>query len=123
MAFCNIDENIYQIVKKPIEDEFKHLLFDIHAKSFCIKEKKFKLIGKLIVVEYELNNCIINIVNEFRNHIIKTVIIECKKLYFNNIEDNISNKFFLVINTKKNEDFIIDSNVNKKKLEVLSKAK
>ena len=43
-----------------------------------------RLIGKLIVVEYELNNSIINVVNEFNNHITKTVIIECKKLYFNN---------------------------------------
>lgn len=119
MAFCNIDFNIYKLVKDEIENELSKLLkTGEFGGPVHIRERSYKAIGGfLVAVEYYTSPAIINIVTNIRKMVLDIVIKKCQELYTKDIPENEINNYVFIFDRKANE--IIKIQVHNDKIKEL----
>ena len=105
MAFCNINPNIYALVKELIEVELDKLLrTGEFGQPLHIREKAYKPIGGfLIAMEYFTSPAILDIVSKFRKLVIDIVINKCKELYTVDLLDDELENYIFQFDRKKGE--------------------
>ncbi len=96
VAFCEIDNNIYLLIRDEMEKKVQEILkTGEFTNPINIKEKKYVVQGKYVIIEYFESSVITHIIYEIRKLILDMVINKCTELYLPE-EGNIDNYMYMV---------------------------